>query len=484
MQALQQTDALFFTQAGLDLGRVQGVVGDALHGMEDGELFLEYRRSENFVFDDGKLKTAQTDTKQGFGLRGVVGEATGLAHATSLDEAAIRRAAQTVRAVKTGYDGVVAAAPQDPARTNRSLYHAANPLEGVAFAEKIALLQQIDAYARNKDPHNKNISVAQVTVNLAASWQAIQILRASGARYADVRPLVRLNISVILRDGTRQESGWAGGGGREAYGRFIAPAYWQAMVDKAFAMAQANLASVEAPAGETTVVLGPGWTGILLHEAVGHGLEGDFNRKGTSVFTSLLGSRVAAAGVTVVDDGAMDNRRGSLTIDDEGTPSQRTPLIDDGILVGYMQDRLNGRLMGGASTGNGRRESFAHKPMPRMTNTSMLSGSQSPESIIASVKNGIYAAQFGGGQVDITSGKFVFSAQEAYKIENGVITQPIKGATLIGSGADALKRISMVGNDSALDGGIGTCGKDGQSVPVGVGQPTIRIDAMTVGGAG
>ncbi len=475
MNPLQQTNELFFNRSGMDEGRVTRLVQDTLSGLDDGELFLEYVTSENFVFDDGKLKLTNADTSQGFGLRGVVGEVTGLAHATTLDEAAIRRAAQTVQAVKTGRSGK---ASTDPAQTNRYLYADANPLSAMDFEDKIKLLQAMDAYARTKDPR-----VAQVSVTLAGSWQAVQIIRASGQRLADIRPLVRLNVSVIMRDGTRQESGWAGGGGREPYVRFVDAKYWVPLVDTAVAMAETNLRSVDAPAGETTVVLGPGWPGVLLHEAIGHGLEGDFNRKKTSVFTSLLGSRVAAPGVTVVDDGAIENRRGSLTIDDEGTPTQRTVLIEDGVLVGYMQDRLNGRLMGTGSTGNGRRQGFAHKPMPRMTNTHMMSGNYSPEEIISSVKNGIYAAQFGGGQVDITSGKFVFSAQEAYKIEDGKITTPIKGATLIGSGADALKGISMVGNDSTLDGGIGTCGKDGQSVPVGVGQPTMKIDAMTVGGA-
>ncbi len=475
MTPLQQTNDLFFNRSGMDEGRVTRLVQESLNGLNDGELFLEYVSSENFVFDDGKLKMTTADTSQGFGLRGVIGEVTGLAHATTLDEASIRRAAQTVQAVKIGRSG---AASIDPAQTNRPLYTDDNPLSALAFEDKIKLLQAMDAYARAKDSR-----VAQVSVTLAGSWQAVQIIRASGLRLADIRPLVRLNISVIMRDDTRQESGWAGGGGREAYARFVDESYWKPLADTAVAMAETNLSSVDAPAGETTVVLGSGWPGVLLHEAIGHGLEGDFNRKKTSVFTSLLGSRVAASGVTIVDDGAMEHRRGSLTMDDEGTPTQRTVLIDDGILVGYMQDRLNGRLMGTGSTGNGRRQGFAYKPIPRMTNTYMLSGNTSPEEIIASVKNGIYAAQFGGGQVDITSGKFVFSAQEAYKIENGKITVPIKGATLIGSGADALKGISMVGNDSALDGGIGTCGKDGQSVPVGVGQPTMKIDAMTVGGA-
>jgi len=476
MNPLLTTDDLFFNRSGMDVGRVQKIVEKTLLNMDDGELFLEHCVSESFVFDDGKLKSANADTSQGFGLRGVAGEKTGLAHSTTLDEAAIIRAAQTVEAVKSGYQGQVA---DDPIGTNRHLYRDDNPIAGLAFDKKINLLQMIDAYARGKDPR-----VAQVTVSLAGQWQAVQIIRASGLRRADIRPLVRLNVSVIMRDGTRQESGWAGGGGRAGYDEFVGETYWKNLVDTACAMAATNLLSVEAPAGEMTVVLGSGWPGVLLHEAVGHGLEGDFNRKKTSVFSSLMGQRVAAPGVTIVDDGTLENRRGSLTMDDEGTPTQRNVLIEDGILVGYLQDRLNARLMGTQSTGSGRRQGFAHKPMPRMTNTHMLSGGYSPQEIIASVKNGIYAAQFGGGQVDITSGKFMFTAQEAYKIENGQITTPIKGATLVGSGADSLKKISMIGNDSALDGGIGTCGKDGQSVPVGVGQPTMRIDGMTVGGAG
>jgi TldD protein len=475
MSALHATDELFFNRTSLTLPRVQGLVDDTLKGMDDGELFLEYSSSESFVFDDGKLKSAHADTAQGFGLRGVIGETTGLAHATSLDEQAIKRAANTVQAVRAGREGQMSLAPQG---TNHHFYSDDNPLAALAFEKKIEVLQAIDAFARNRDPR-----VAQVSISLAASYQAVQIIRAGGWRAADLRPLVRLNVSVIMRDGTRQESGWAGGGGREAYERFLQPSYWQRLVGTACKMAETNLRSVDAPAGEMTVVLGPGWPGVLLHEAIGHGFEGDFNRKKTSVFASMMGTRVAAEGVTIVDDGTIAQRRGSLTLDDEGTPTSRTTLVENGIMVGLMQDRLNARLMGVPVTGNGRRQDFAHKPMPRMTNTFMISGKHDPKEMLASVKSGIYAAQFGGGQVDITSGKFVFSAQEAYKIENGKITVPIKGATLIGSGFEALKHIRMVGNDSALDGGIGTCGKDGQSVPVGVGQPTLLIDGMTVGGA-
>jgi TldD protein len=476
MNPFVKTEDLFFKKTGMDEGRVQKIVQDALKGMDDGELFLEYTASESFAFDDGRLKVANQDTSQGFGLRAVAGEATGLAHATSLDEESIKRAALSIGPVRGNHDGTMAL---DPVRTNHQLYDGENPIAALESAKKIALLQEIDAYARGKDPR-----VAQVSISIAASWQAVRIMRASGEVYADLRPLTRINVSVILKDGTRQESGWAGGGGREVYDRFIQTDYWKKLVDTAYAMAQTNLKAVEAPAGEMTVVLGNGWPGVMLHEAIGHGLEGDFNRKQTSAFAGLMGQRVAAPGITVVDDGSIENRRGSLSIDDEGTPTQCTTLIEDGILVGFMQDRMNARLMGTQSTGNGRRESYACKTLPRMTNTTMRSGKHDPQEIIASVKNGVYAAQFGGGQVDITSGKFVFSAQEAYKIEDGKITAPIKGATLIGTGFEALKGISMIGNDSALDGGIGTCGKDGQSVPVGVGQPTMKIDSMTVGGAG
>jgi TldD protein len=341
----------------------------------------------------------------------------------------------------------------------------------------VRLLAEIDAFTRAQDPR-----VRQVTVSLAASWQVVELLRADGETYRDVRPLVRLNVSVVAGDGTRQEAGGHGHGGREGYARFISPQAWKGAAAEAVRQALVNLASVPAPAGEMDVVLGPGWPGVMLHEAVGHGLEGDFNRKGTSAFAGLMGQRVAAAGVTVIDDGTIEARRGSLSIDDEGTPTSRTVLIEDGILVGYMQDRQNARLMGMAATGNGRRESHAHVPMPRMTNTFMLAGSYPPDEILASVKNGIYAVNFGGGQVDITSGKYVFQCTEAYRIENGRIGAPLKGAMLIGNGPTDLQRISMVGNDLALDTGVGTCGKNGQGVPVGVGQPTLRMDRITVGG--
>jgi TldD protein len=463
-------------RAGLDRPRLAKILSRGLDGADDGELFLEYRQSEILLFDNGRLKQATYDTSQGFGLRAVKDEAVGYAHASDVSEAAIERAADAVRAVKGGYSGQYAA---PPARSNVKLYGEDNPLGSPAFEAKARLLETIDAYARAKDPR-----VRQVSASVSATWQAVEILRGDGETYRDVRPLVRLNVSVVVGDGDRQESGSAGTGGREAYARFIATDAWHATVDDAVRQALVNLAAVPAPAGEMDVVLGPGWPGVMLHEAVGHGLEGDFNRKKTSAFAGLMGERVAAKGVTVIDDGTMALRRGSLSIDDEGTPTNRTVLIEDGILVGYMQDRQNARLMGMQPTGNGRRESFAHVPMPRMTNTYMLAGDRDPGEIIGSVKNGIYAVYFGGGQVDITSGKYVFECTEAYRLENGKIGAPIKGAMLIGNGPTDLNRISMVGNDLALDHGIGTCGKNGQGVPVGVGQPTLRIDRITVGGTG
>jgi TldD protein len=458
----------------LEPARLEALLAEGLHGVDDGELFLEYRETESFTLDDGRLKGAAFDTTKGFGLRAVAGEAIGCAHSPELSEAALRRAIEAVGAVRAGHSGVLAL----PARgTNRRRYGEANPIRGREQAAKIALLEQIDAYARAKDPR-----VRQVSASLSGTWQQIEIVRPDGARAGDIRPLVRLNVSIVVGDGTRMESATSGAGGRFGYDSLLEPAKWQAMVDDVLREALVKLDSVAAPAGEMTVVLGPGWPGILLHEAVGHGLEGDFNRKKTSAFAGLLGQRVAAPGVTVVDDGTIDERRGSLTIDDEGTPSACNVLIEDGILVGYMQDRQNARLMGAAPTGNGRRQSFAHQPMPRMTNTYMRAGERDPGEILASVRHGLYAVSFGGGQVDITSGKFVFSASEAYLIEDGEVTAPVKGATLIGNGPDCLTKVRAVGNDLKLDHGIGTCGKDGQWVPVGVGQPTLLIEGLTVGG--
>jgi TldD protein len=474
MSDLAKTDTLFFERAGLDQSRVERVVDDALRDADDGELYLEYCQSESVAFDDGRIRTAGFDTMQGFGLRAVADEATGYAHSAELSEAALKRAASAVRAVQSGHTGTQADAPS---ATNKSLYIDDNPLEAMDFEAKVALLGEIDAYARASDSR-----VKQVTASISGEWQAIQIIRPGGRRVADIRPLVRLNVSVVVGEGDRMENGGHGVGGRLGYEAYIDPTAWRAQTDEALRQALVNLESVPAPAGEMSVVMGPGWPGVLLHEAIGHGLEGDFNRKKTSAFAGLMGERVAAPGVTVVDDGAIGDRRGSITIDDEGTPSGRTTLIEDGILVGYIQDRMNARLMNMAPTGNGRRQSFAHAPLPRMTNTFMLDGDKDPEEILKSVQDGLYAVNFGGGQVDITSGKFVFSCTEAYKIEGGKIGAPVKGATLIGNGPDALTRVSMIGNDMKLDPGVGTCGKDGQSVPVGVGQPTLRLDGLTVGG--
>jgi len=466
--------ASLIDRAGLDRTKVRQLISRGLDGADDGELFLEYRQAEVLIFDNGRLKQATYDTTQGFGLRAVKDEAVGYAHASDLSEGAIARAVEAVRAVKGGHNGTYAEAPS---RTNRKLYTDDNPLGAPTFDEKVKLLESIDAYARGKDAR-----IRQVTASIAATWQVVEILRGDGEIYRDIRPLVRLNVSVVAGDGDRQEPGSYGFGGREGFQRFVEPDAWQGTVDEAVRQALINLDAVPAPAGEMDVVLGSGWPGVMLHEAVGHGLEGDFNRKKTSAFAGLMGQQVAAKGVTVVDDGTMQARRGSLSIDDEGTPTNRTVLIENGILVGYMQDRQNARLMGMEPTGNGRRESHAHVPMPRMTNTYMLAGKHDPKEIIASVKNGLFAVSFGGGQVDITSGKYVFQCTEAYRIENGKIGAPVKGAMLIGNGPSDLHRVTMIGNDFALDPGIGTCGKNGQGVPVGVGQPTLRMDKITVGG--
>jgi TldD protein len=457
----------------LDPDQAKRLAARHLGGADDGELYLQYSASEAFGFDDGRLKTADYHTTSGFGLRGVTGETTAFAHANEISAAAIDRAAATLKLL----DPATAAAEPSPRRTNQSMYGADDPLAEVPFAAKVALCQQIDAAARARDPR-----VSQVSVSIAGSWSVIEIVRADGFVAHDVRPLVRLNVQIVAQDGARRETGYHGLGGRYLYGRLFEPAEWNRAIDIALAQALVNLESVAAPAGEMPVVLGPGWPGVLLHEAIGHGLEGDFNRKGTSAFSGRLGERVAAPGVTVIDEGAMPDRRGSLTIDDEGTPTGRTVLIEDGILKGYLQDRLNARLMGMEPTGNGRRESFAHAPMPRMTNTFMLGGNDDPNELIERVQSGIYAKSFGGGQVDITNGKFVFSCTEAYKIENGRIGAPIKGATLIGDGPTVLTRVKGIGNDFALDEGVGICGKGGQTVPAGVGQPTLLIDGLTVGG--
>jgi TldD protein len=470
----QSSPVSLFDTEDFSRSKAEFIVAETLRGAEDGELFVEKRQSESLVYDDGKLKSASFDESQGFGLRAVRGETAAYAHATDLSVSALKRAAEVCRTVASSGTVNHAVAPE---RTNRKLYADSNPAEAMGFSEKIALLQKADAFTRALDPR-----VKQVSVSLAADWQAMEILRGDGSSYGDVRPLVRFNISVVSSDGKEQGQGSHGLGGRGEPLSYFTDDVWQAAAREALRQSLVSLEAKPAPAGEMDVLLGPGWPGILLHEAVGHGLEGDFHRKKTSVFTGMMGQRVAAKGVTIVDDGTIPNRRGSITIDDEGTPSRSTTLIEDGILVGLMQDRLNARLMGVSPTGNGRRQSYAHAPMPRMTNTYMLGGDKDPEEIRRSIKRGLFAKSFGGGQVDITSGKFVFSCTEAYLIEDGEITRPVKGATLIGAGADAMTRISMVGNDMALDSGIGTCGKAGQGVPVGVGQPTLRIDRLTVGG--
>ena len=476
LSPLAVTDQLFFDRPGaaLDRDAANRILGRALASAEDGELFLEYRESEHLALDDGRIRSAGFDSALGFGLRALAGETAFFAHAGELSEPALERAAATVSALPAPPERNVSEGPRS---SNARLYTDANPLTGMEFAARTRLLSELDAYARARDP-----LVRQVMASLSGEWQAVQIMRADGTRVADLRPLVRLNVTVVLERDGRHESGSFGTGGRFGYLSLAEPAAWQAAVEEALRQAHVNLESRPAPAGEMDVVLGAGWPGILLHEAIGHGLEGDFNRKKTSAFAGLLGKRVAAPGVTVIDDGTIPDRRGSLTVDDEGTPSHRTVLIEDGILVGYLQDRLNARLMKMHPTGNGRRQSYAYAPMPRMTNTLMLAGTHSPDEMIRSVKRGLYAVNFGGGQVDITSGKFVFSASEAYRIEDGKVTQPVKGATLIGNGPDALTRVSMVGSDLTLDPGIGTCGKNGQGVPVGVGQPTLKLAGLTVGG--
>jgi TldD protein len=470
---MSPADPRHFLYRNLDPDAARRLAHKHLSGHDDGELYLQYAASEAFGFDDGRLKTADYHSSSGFGLRGVSGETTAFSHANEISEAAIERAAGTLKLL----DPRTAAPAPPPARTNQAMYGVEDPLSLVPFGDKVRLCQQIDAAARARDPR-----VVQVSVSLSASWSVIDIVRADGFTASDVRPLVRLGVQIVAEQDGRRETGHHGLGGRYLYGRLFEEAEWNRAIDIALAQALTNLESVAAPAGEMPVVLGPGWPGVLLHEAVGHGLEGDFNRKGTSAFSGRIGDRVAASGVTVVDDGAMEQRRGSLTIDDEGTPTGRTCLIEDGILKNYLQDRLNARLMGMAPTGNGRRESFAHAPMPRMTNTFMLAGKDDPGALVERVKDGIYAKSFGGGQVDITSGKFVFSCTEAYRIRDGKIAEPVKGATLIGDGPTVLTRVKGIGNDLALDEGVGVCGKGGQSVPAGVGQPTLLVDGLTVGG--
>jgi TldD protein len=465
--------ALLYADGKLTPDEARAVAAETLRSCDDGELYLQFAATEAFVFDDGRLKTANYSRDAGFGLRGVSGEMTGFAHANEISAAAIRRAGETLRLL----DPAKGERPVPPPRSNRHLYTDASPLDAVPFGAKVGLLEKIDAAARARDPR-----IVQATANLAASWSAIEIVRPDGFVARDIRPLVRLNVSVVAESNGRRETGSFGMGGRYLYDALFEEANWTRAIDMAVAQALANLDSVPAPAGEMTVLLGPGWPGVLLHEAVGHGLEGDFNRKGTSAFSGRIGTRVAAPGVTIVDDGSIAHRRGSLSIDDEGTPTQETVLIEDGILKGYMQDRLNARLMGVQATGNGRRENYAHAPMPRMTNTFMRAGKDDPAELLSRVKKGIYAKSFGGGQVDIVSGKFTFSCTEAYRIEDGKLGAPIKGATLIGDGPSVLTRVTGIGDDMALDEGVGMCGKGGQSIPAGVGQPTLLVEGLTVGG--
>ncbi|MEW5889668.1 MAG: metalloprotease TldD [Pseudomonadota bacterium] len=454
---------------------LEGVLGILLgHRLDYADLYFQYARSEAWSLEEGIVKSGSFNIESGVGVRAVSGEKTAFAYSDDISLPALAAAAKATRAIAAR--GAERLVPMLHKRSRPPLYRPVDPLASLPDTEKVKLLERLEGYARAEDGR-----VTQVMANLAGTYDIVLVARSDGQLAADVRPLVRVSITVILEQDGRREQGSAGGGGRFDYGYF-SDEVLRDYAAKAVHQARVNLEARPAPAGTMTVVLGSGWPGILLHEAIGHGLEGDFNRKGSSAFSNRIGSRVAAPGVTVVDDGTLPNRRGSLSIDDEGNPTQRTVLIEDGILVGYMQDSLNARLMGAAPTGNGRRESFAHLPLPRMTNTYMLNGDKDPHEIIASVKRGLYAANFGGGQVDITSGKFVFSAAEAYMIEDGKITCPVKGATLIGNGPDALTRVSMIGNDMALDPGVGTCGKEGQSVPVGVGQPTLRIDGLTVGG--
>jgi TldD protein len=460
--------------SGVETERALSVLQEALAGADDGELFIERSESEGLMFDDGRLKQANYDATEGFGLRVVAGETAGYAHSTEISLAAIRRAADAAALAKRGYAGEAA---ESPRQTNARLYGDDDVVARPAFGDKVALLQEIDAFARARDPR-----VVQVTASIAGERRQIEILRADGKLLRDVRPLVRVNVSVTVERDGRRETGSSGAGGRTSFDAWIRAEHWQAEVDEALRMALVNLDAIPCPAGEMDVVLGPGWNGVLLHEAVGHGLEGDFNRKGISAFSGRIGERVAAPGVTVFDDGSIADRRGSLTIDDEGTPTSRTILIEDGILRGYMHDRLSARMMGVEPTGNGRRQSYAHVPMPRMTNTGMLGGDTPKEEMIRSLRRGLYCANFGGGQVDITNGKFVFQCTEAYLVEDGKITAPVKGATLIGDGPSALTRVQMIGDDFCFDPGIGVCGKQGQGVPVGVGQPSMKLGGLTVGG--
>ena len=446
----------------------------ATENSEDGELFFEQRQTETITFDDSRVKSANFDSSEGMGMRSVSGEITGYAHSTDLSFSALSKMIPTLQKASQEKKCLLAEAP---IKTKKHLYDPSNPISELTFSKKIKILQEIDDFTRSLDPNIK-----QVTATISASNQKIFILRPDGSSSSDIRPMVRLNISILLESNGRRETGYTGTGGRDTLLSFLKPEVWKSAASEALRIAKVNLHATPAPAGIMDLVLGPGWPGILLHEAIGHGLEADFNRKKTSAFSELMGKRIAAPGVTVFDDGTIPNRRGSVTIDDEGTPSQKTKLIDDGVLVGYMHDRQNSRLMGLQSTGNGRRQSYAHAPMPRMTNTYMEAGNEKPKNLIRDLKDGLYAVGFGGGQVDITNGKFVFSCTEAYRVQNGEIKEAVNGATLIGDGASALQKIKAIGNDLQLDPGIGNCGKAGQWVPVGVGQPSLYISGLTVGG--
>ncbi len=477
IERLQTASDLLLTPFGLtesDLAKTLGVI--AQHRVDDADLYFQYTRAEGWSLEEGIVKTGSFSIDQGVGVRAVAGEKTAFAYSDDISLASLTDAAQTVRAISSAAQTGRVKVPKRQLARGRKLYPGLDPISTLDSTAKVQLLERVEKLARAKDPR-----VVQVMAGLASEYDVVLVARLDGTLAADVRPLVRVSVTVIAEQNGRREIGSYGGGGRFGLAYFD-DALLGRYVDEAVSAALTNLESRPAPAGEMTVVLGPGWPGVLLHEAVGHGLEGDFNRKGSSAFTGRIGQRVAAKGVTVLDDGTIADRRGSLNVDDEGHATQKNVLIEDGILKGYIQDAMNARLMGVKPTGNGRRESYAHIPMPRMTNTYMLGGERDPREIVASIKKGLYATNFGGGQVDITSGKFVFSASEAYWVENGKIQYPVKGATIVGSGPESLKKISMIGNDMALDSGVGTCGKEGQSVPVGVGQPTLRIDGLTVGG--
>ncbi|WP_363797722.1 metalloprotease TldD [Lysobacter firmicutimachus] len=473
---LQIAESRLLLPAGLDAGGLERSFGALLGpGVDFGDLYFQHARRESWSVEDGIVKDGSHSIEQGVGVRAISGEKTGFAYSDEINGEALLAASRSARAIAR--EGNAHAARALVRGGGRSLYPSEDPIDSVANETKVEALRRLDKLLRAADPR-----VKQVIVSLSGGVDTILVARSDGVLAGDVRPLVRLNVQIIVEHNGRRESGYAGGGGRYSYAELLGGDRPERLAREALRQALVNLDAIDAPAGVMPVVLGSGWPGVLLHEAVGHGLEGDFNRKGTSTYAGRMGQRVAAKGVTIVDDGTLEGRRGSLNIDDEGTPTHCTPLIEDGVLVGYMQDTLNARLMGMAPTGNGRRESFAHLPMPRMTNTYMLAGSHDPEEMIRSVKKGLYAVNFGGGQVDITSGKYVFSATEAYLIEDGKITAPVKGATLIGNGPETMQRVRMIGHDLALDEGVGVCGKDGQSVPVGVGQPSLLIDQLTVGG--